>query len=116
MRTLEPAERVLLDRFANAIDGALGERLRLDSGLAVVVEEHNSPGGRALIFQLEGYERPEYRGQGTYPVDAFVFDADGVRIYLQLFRDQSDRLFELLMNKESMAPVLDPDLTTLEFF
>jgi hypothetical protein len=36
MRTLEPAERALLDRFASAIDGALGERLRLDAELATV--------------------------------------------------------------------------------
>ena len=82
----------------------------------MVVEEHNPPGGRALVFQLAGYERPAYRGQDTYPVDAFVRDADGVRIYLQLFRDQNGRLFELLMNKESTAPVLDLDLSTLEFF
>ena len=79
MRTLQPDERALLDRFARAIDDALGERLRVDSGVAVVVEEHNSPGGRALVFRLEGYDRPEYRGQDSYPADAFVHDADGVR-------------------------------------
>jgi hypothetical protein len=117
MRPLEPSERRLLERFARAVSGPLGDQLRFDSGAATVAEEHEPRGGgKALVFDLPGYVRPEYRGQDTYPVDATVRDSDGGRIWLQLFRDENDRLFELLMNKEAEAPVIDPDWDTLEFF
>lgn len=107
----------MLERFAGAMAGSLGDLLTVDSGLASVAEEHDPPGGgKALVFEVAGYVRPQYCGQDTYPVDAFVRDSDGARIWLQLFRDQNDRLFELLMNKEASAPVLDPDWETLELF
>lgn len=70
--------------------------------------------GSLVLFHIHGHERPNERGQHTYPYEGTLRDADGAVVDVLLFADPSDRLFQLEFLRWGDGPLLKPDWTTLK--
>lgn len=76
------------------------------------------PDGSMLIFNLDGYARPEkwqqrqYRARDGFPAEGVVKDEDGADMDVMLFQDQNHRLLKLDIVRYQPGPVLGPDWLT----
>lgn len=92
MRPLAEHERQLIQLFAAHLDDNRRQQLLADLSNASIAEER--AGGACLVFHIEGYIRPPYRGQHTFPVEAET-GPDSAKVSILLYADQNDRLLEL---------------------
>jgi sugar/nucleoside kinase (ribokinase family) len=92
MRPLAEHERRLIERLAANLDVEDRRRLLGDLACARVAEERGD--GACLIFDLDGYVRPDTAGQRLYPVEAETGSGDTVMTIL-LYSDANGRLLEL---------------------
>ena len=116
MRTLTALERTAVLALAAEI-GSDEERNQLIEDLGHCKVDVLSNGGR-LMFHVEGYERPAYRGQDTFrgrdgfPVEGIVLDRDGTEIDVALYSDQNNRVLELELVKHSIVAIPTADWAT----
>jgi hypothetical protein len=111
MRPLTNQERQLLSHLAEKLEEPARSRLIADVQAAEV--ESASEDGSRLLFHINGYERPPYKGQREFPVYATVRDADGEHLSIALYADQNDRLFELEFIRFAEGTLISPDWSTL---
>ncbi len=105
-RTLTETERSILLRFADHLEGEAKARLVEDIGLATVSKTNDHE--TIVQFDLQGYERPPYKGQSDYGFSALVVDIDMAEILIDLFRDQNGRLLELEFFRGDGTPIVSP--------
>jgi len=116
MRTLTALERTAVLALAAEI-ASDDERNQLVEDLAHCKVDVLSHGAR-LMFHIEGYERPRYRGQDAFrgrdgfPVEGTVLDQDGTVIDVALYSDQNNRVLELELVKHSAVAIPIADWTT----
>lgn len=116
MRTLTALEQKAVLALAAEV-GSDKERSQLIEDLGHCEVDVLSGGGR-LVFHIDGYERPVYRGQDTFrgkdgfPVEGTVSDRDGTVIDVALYSDQNGRVLELELVKQSAVAIPVPDWTT----
>lgn len=114
MRLLTDHERRVVLAMANEV-GSDTERAQLLSDLDHCVVEDVLSDGTRLMFHIDGYQRPPYRGQDTFrgkdrfPVEGILRDADGADMEVALYSDQNDRVLEFELVKQSADPVCGPD-------
>jgi hypothetical protein len=114
MRRLTELEREALFTLANEV-GKDGEREQLLSDLKHCVVEEASPDGSRVIFHIDGYQRPPYRGQDAFrgkdqfPVEGVVMDADGTEMDVAIYSDQNDRVLEFELVKHAIGPIVEPN-------
>jgi hypothetical protein len=74
--------------------------------------------GSMLMFNLEGYVRPEkwrqqqYKSRDGFRAEGVVKDKDGVDMDVMLFQDQNHRLLKLDIVRYQGGPVIAPDWST----
>lgn len=113
IRALTDDEKSFIRGVAARLDSDACKRLMNDLSLAQV--EAELADGELICFCLDGYEHPHRGGQGLYPVEGEVRDADGSLISLLLFADPADRLYELEYLRWGDGPLQRPNWSTLKF-
>lgn len=114
MRQLTESERVALLALANEV-GKDGEREQLLSDLKHCLVEDAPPDGSRVVFHIDGYHRPPYRGQDAFrgkdqfPVEGVVMDADGTEMDVAIYADHNDRLLEFELVKHAIEPIVQPN-------
>lgn len=72
---------------------------------------------RSLVkFILNGYERPVYEGQHSYPVEIRLFDEDGSELTAILYADSNDRLLELEVIRWDGGELISPKVESIEYY
>lgn len=72
---------------------------------------------RSLVrFVLNGYERPVYEGQHSYPVEIRLFDEDGSELTAILYADSNDRLLELEVIRWDGGELISPKVESVEYY
>jgi len=114
MRRLSELEKEALFALAKAV-GRDDEREQLISDLDHCLVEEASPDGSRIVFHIDGYQRPPYRGQDAFlgkdqfPVEGTIKDADGADMDMAIYSDQSNRLLEVELVKHAVSPIVAPD-------
>lgn len=114
MRKLTSNERTLIWRVADRLPD--DQRLQLCSDLskATVISEAND--GSRILFDIEDYSRPEYRGQHAFPIEMRMLDADNSELSVVLHADENDRLFELEIIRWGDGDLIRPKWGTLTVY
>ena len=73
-------------------------------------------GALRIVFCINGYDRPPYRGQHSFGVEGKVNDSDGQLLMIDLFADQNDRLLELEIVRYADGPIKGPDWASLVLY
>jgi hypothetical protein len=100
-RALNVYEAAVTRKVAERLPGHDGAQL-LNDLVHACVEEESSDGSR-VIFGIDGYVRPSYRGQHSFGVEGTLQDKDGASITVILYADENGRLFELELIRWGMA-------------
>ena len=111
MRPLTPVERAVLRRFADKLHD--GERDRLLEDVDRSTARAATPDGSRIVFEIEGYVRPPYRGQRAFDVEGRARDRDGTELTVVLHADENGRLLELEVIRWDDGDVIGPDWGTL---
>jgi hypothetical protein len=114
MRELTLEEKNLVAVFANRLDVKMRQKLLGDLNNAFVKTEA-SDGGR-IVFEIQGYERPHFRGQHSYGVEGEMLDDDNGSMTVLLFADEDDRLLELEFLRWDGEVIRRPRWETLKLF
>lgn len=107
MRSLTIGERKALLALASEVRSD-AERVQLIYDLTHCVVEDLLPNAEKIMFHVDGYERPDYRGQDTFqgrdrfPVEGALTDFDGAEVDVCLYCDQNKRILELELIKHSV--------------
>lgn len=112
-RALNVYEAAVIREVAERLSQNDGAQLLKDLAHAFV-EEESSDGSR-VIFGIDGYVRPPYRGQHSYGVDGSLQDKDGASITVILCADENGRLFELELIRWGHRDLIAPDWQSLSF-
>lgn len=112
MRILSDEETNLITHFANRLDTA--ERMQLLSDIAMASAEAVTPDGSRIKFEIAGYQRPPYRGQHPYGVEARMLDTDGAELSVLLHADKNGRLLELEFIRWDSNSLIAPRWETLK--
>jgi hypothetical protein len=116
IRPLTDAEKRATMMLASAIASPEEREQTVEDACHCKVDDLLRDGSR-LIFHIEGYQRPPYRGQDTFrgkdgfPVEGAVLDKEGNAIDVTLYSDQNNRLLELELIKLT-SHVGNPDWET----
>lgn len=111
-RELTEGEKLFVRAVAARLDATDGAILIRD--LANASAESMLDDNSLILFHIEGYRRPETRGQHTYPVEGTLLDADGAVVDVLLFADPANRLFQLEFLRWADGPLQRPDWTKLK--
>jgi len=74
------------------------------------------PDGAVVLFVIDGYARPEYEGQHSYPVDIRLRDADGADLAAILFADPTDRLHVLEIIMWDLENLIEPNMESVQLY
>ena len=75
-----------------------------------------APDGGRVMFEIEGYSRPRYRGQHSFGVPGKLYDADGTELAFDLFADEFGRLLELEIVRWGEGGLVAPDWKSLTLY
>lgn len=114
MRVLTAEEKNLIVMFANRLDSDRQQNLLRDLNDAVV--KSVAPDGGRIVFDIQGYLRPPYRGQHTYGVEGKMLDEDAAELSVLLYADPDNRLLELEFLRWDGELIRKPRWKTLELF
>ncbi|WP_138918442.1 DUF6984 family protein [Nitrospirillum viridazoti] len=113
MRPLSSREKEIIKAFADRLS---------EEGRAKLIDDMNNSivdsvraDGEVVHFSINGYERPPYHGQHSYPTEASVLDSDGEKISIVLFADENDHLLELEFIRWADGNIIAPQWNTLHF-
>lgn len=93
--------------------GSDQQKQLLDDLKKCTVEEATKDGSR-LLFSIDGYDRPPYKGQHAYPVEGTVTDSDGAELSVSLYADENNRVLELELLKWGDALIQKPNWDTFK--
>jgi len=114
MRAVSDRERFLIEEVAKRLSPQAGSQLIEDMSRSAAVDRLQD--GSVVLFVIEGYARPKYEGQHSYPVDIRLRDADGAELEAILFADPNDRLYELEIVRWDLEDVIEPNMDSVEFY
>ena len=114
MRALTSNEKQLIREVANRLADNEGDRLLSDMEKATA--ETVTRDGSRVVFTIEGYERPIFRGQQPFSVEGQVRDRDGKELSVLLHADENGRLLELELVRFDEGEVLEPMWSTLRLW
>jgi hypothetical protein len=107
MRSLSSSEKTVVTTLADALPDQ--QRASIKADLAKSMVEDVVGDGSRLVFIIDGYDRPEYRGQHAFPIEGIMRDSDKAVLHVALYADENDRLLELEIVRWTGGPVLGPD-------
>ncbi|HZZ04843.1 DUF6984 family protein [Paraburkholderia sp.] len=111
-RKLTDEEKSFIREVAARLDPE--DEARLTHDLANAHAEPMLDDNSLILFHIDGYQRPQERGQHTYPYEGTLKDADGAVVDVLLLADAADRLFQLEFLRWGDGPLKKPDWTTLK--
>jgi hypothetical protein len=114
MRSLSTVEQTIIEQMADKMPEALRSKLLSDLEVASVIDVQAD--GARILFAIENYEHPIYRGQHSYGVEGRILDEDGAEISVILYADEENHLFELEFVRWGEGGVKAPNLETFEVF
>lgn len=91
------------------------QQLQLLEDVSKSSARSETPDGSRVRFDIDGYNRPEYRGQHSFGVQGELLDQDGSRLSFDLFADENNRLLELEIVRWDDGP-LNPVWSTLKLY
>jgi hypothetical protein len=112
MRLLSNEEKFLLGKFADKLDGVEGAQLLSDAERATATTVAN---GARVMFEIAEYQRPSYRGQHSFGVEATMLDSDNEEMTVLLYADENGRLLELEFVRWDSNDIICPQWNTLKF-
>jgi hypothetical protein len=112
MRPLTYDERKLVADFASKLDEHECPQLLEDLKNASVTLA--TPDGSRVVFDIAGYERPQYRGQHPFGVEGRMLDSDGAELSVLLHADENSRVLELELIRWDSSDLLGPRWETLQ--
>ena len=115
MRPLTPVERELANAIIDALPDQTAQAVRVDFARSHQVDDENGDGSR-LVFDIEGYDRPEDTGQHPLPAEGKLKDDDGTEMTASLYIDRNDRLYELEIIRWGDGPIIQPNLSSLRIY
>jgi hypothetical protein len=113
-RLLTKAEHDLIRLVADKLPADQRKQL-LDDAIHATAESAVQDGSRVL-FHIQGYERPPYRGQHSFGVQGELLDDDEVRLSFDLFADENGRLLELEIIRWDETPLIKPNWSTIKMY
>ncbi|MBD8634465.1 hypothetical protein [Stenotrophomonas sp. CFBP 13725] len=114
MRAISERERFLIEGVAKRLPPQDASQLIEDMNRCSAVDRF--PDGAVVLFIIEGYDRPKYEGQHSYPVEIRLSDADGADLTAILFADPNDRLYELEIVRWDLGVLVGPNMESVEFY
>jgi hypothetical protein len=112
LRNLTDGEASFIRAVADMLNSA--QRAQLLSDLALARAEEILHDASLIRFHLAGYERGDYHGQHTYPIEGQLSDSDGTPVHVLLFADPADKLYELEFLRWGDGPLQAPDWASLK--
>lgn len=112
VRPLTVGERAALVQLAERLPHIEKEGLLRDLEGCFVSPQTED--GSRLLFELQGYARPEYKGQHAYSIEGTVKDSDGAQMTVCIYAGHDDRLLELELIKWGEAAIFQPNWETFE--
>lgn len=114
MRPLTPVERKIVGAIIDKLPMVQRVLIDIDVARSKVIDVAGD--GSRLEFAIEGYERPLATGQHPFPIEGTMKDSDGADLYVTLYADKNDRLFELEIIRWGGGPLIGPVLSSLSTF
>lgn len=114
MRAVSNRERLLIEGVARHLSPQAASQLIDDLNKCRAVDRF--PDGAVVLFIIEGYDRPKYEGQHSYPVEIRLCDADGSELTAILFADPNNRLYELEIIRWDFGVMIGPNMESMEFY
>lgn len=114
MRPLSENERDLITRFATKLEKVEGAQLIADAAHATA--KAVTPDSSRILFQIDGYNRPPYRGQHPFNVEGRMNDIDDAELSVLLHADENGRLLELEFIRWDSRTIQEPQWQTLQVF
>lgn len=114
MRPLSENERNLITRFAAKLSEVEGAQLIADAAHATA--KAVTPDASRIMFQIDGYNRPPYRGQHPFRVEGRMNDSDAVELSVSLYADENGRLLELEFIRWDSKAIQELQWQTLQVF
>lgn len=117
VRRLSNKESEAIVLIAGSIESA-AERDQLLTDIQSCTVISKNVDGSMLMFNIDGYMRPEkwrqsqYKARDGYIAEGVVKDKDGVDMDVMLFKDQNHRILKLDIVRYQGGPVLGPDWST----
>lgn len=111
MRPLSQEEHSLIVTFAAKLDEA--ERRQLLDDLKRSTAKSATADGSRIVFDIAGYERPQYRGQHPFGIEGRMLDRDGTELSVLLHADENGHLLELEFIRWDASDLLGPRWETL---
>ena len=107
MRSLSHSEKRVATTLADALPDQ--QRASVKADLAKSLVEDVVGDGSRLVFVIDGYERPAYRGQHAFPIEGTMMDSDKSVLHVALYADENDRLLEMEIVRWAGGRVLAPE-------
>jgi hypothetical protein len=113
MRSLTKEELMLIKLFSEKLDKDQKAQLLTDvkKACAEVVTED---GGTIIYFHIDGYQRPEYRGQHVI-AEGTIKDFGNIPVTILLHADPNNRLYELEFIRWDEARAQDSKIIKLDW-
>ena len=111
MRQPSVHEAALVTQLVAKLDKDAREQVLAD--LANAKARPASDDGSRIAFDIEGYERPAYRGQHAFGCEARMLDHDNAPLSVVLYADENGRLLELEFIRWEAGDLLAPRFDTL---
>jgi uncharacterized protein DUF6984 len=112
MRGLTDAERRVISLIAERLPSDTRRQQLLADMANAMAEDENVDGSR-IVFHINGYQRPPYKGQHSFGVAGTLTDDDGAEIALDLYADHNDRLLDLELIRAGTGAIKRPDWNSL---
>jgi hypothetical protein len=114
VRDLSVHERDFMRRVAERLDAKLRAQLLEDIDCSHVASALDRDS--RILFCIDGYDRPPYKGQYALPVEARMLDSDGTDLTVVLYADENGRLLELEFVRWGEGGIVDPRWETLQLW
>lgn len=111
MKQLTVEEKKLLYQFAAKMNAEQSAHLKNDIEKLSVVSR--APDNSTIVFDIQQYTRPTYKGQHQYPIEARMQDEDGTEITVVLYADENGRVLELEFIRWDEAALMKPNWESL---
>jgi hypothetical protein len=113
-RRLTNEEKHIITQIAEKLGGNEGAQLLTDMGNASVIFAKSD--GSRIQLEIQGYQRPDYKGQHPYGVEGKMLDQDGAELSVLLHADENGRLLELEFIRWGEENLIKPKWDTLNLY
>ena len=113
-RSISESEVKVIQRVAERLEPDRRRQLLDDLARATAIPATED--GSRVQFEIQGYERPPYRGQRSFGVSGELLDRDGTKLSFDLFADENDRLLELELIRWGDGDLLEPNWASMQLY